>query len=279
MQKPITQTISLFHQVAAEVKLFWRSRQAVYLNFFVPMLGMALFVYLNREGMLEQAFGLLARSLGGGSEVASETSPQCPEPVEGMVFITVGLITYCIITSAFEGMVPRLVRQRDAGILKRLCGTPLPRWVFLAAKTLNASLLVLIEVALIFAVGLVSTDIAVAGSWWLLAGVLLLGTFTMAALGFILSNLTASPDGAVVAVHAVYIPMLLLCGAFYPVEALPKALQVVARALPLTYFAGPFRSVMVEGTGLAANGGDLAILLAWMVGGWIVALKTFRWES
>ena len=132
--------------------------------------------------------------------------------------------------------------------------------------------------SLIFAVGLVSSDVTIVGSWWLLAGVLLLGTFTLAALGFILSNLTTSADGAVVAVHAVYIPMLLLCGAFFPLEALPKALQVVAKALPLTYFAGPFRSVMAEGTGLAANGRDLAILLAWTVGGWIVALKTFRWE-
>lgn len=270
MQKLYTQTISLFHQVVVEVRLFWRSRQAVYLNFFVPMLGMALFVYLNREGMLERVFGLLARSLGGGSEVVNEISP--------MVFLTIGMVTYCIITSAFEGMVPRLVRQREAGIFKRLGGTPLPRWVFLAGKTLSASVLVFIEAALIFAVGLVSSDVTVMGSWWLLTAILLLGTFTMAALGFILGNLTTSPDGAVVAVHAVYIPMLLLCGAFYPLEALPKVLQVVARIFPLTYFAGPFRSVIVEGAGLAAIGGDLIILLAWAVGGWIIAIKTFRWE-
>ena len=101
---------------------------------------------------------------------------------------------------------------------------------------------------------------------------------SVTALGFILSSLTTSPDGAVVAVHAVYIPMLLLCGAFYSLEALPKVLQVVARIFPLTYFAGPFRSVIVEGAGLAAIGGDLIILLAWAVGGWIIAIKTFRWE-
>ncbi len=174
--------------------------------------------------------------------------------------------------------MPRLVRQREAGILKRLGGTPLRKWVFLASKTLSASVLVFVEAALIFAVGLVSSGVAVVGSWWTLGAILLLGTFTMAALGFILSNLTTSADGAVVAVHAVYIPMLLLCGAFYPLEALPKALQVVAKALPLTYLVGPFRSVMVEGTGLVANGGDLLILLVWMIGGWVVAIKTFRWE-
>jgi ABC-2 type transport system permease protein len=72
-------------------------------------------------------------------------------------------------------------------------------------------------------------------------------------LGFALSSVTASADGAVVAVHAIYMPMLFLCGAFIPVEAMPKALQVVAHAIPLTYFVGPFRGVMVEGAGLGVS--------------------------
>jgi ABC-2 type transport system permease protein len=271
MQTLRRQTISLFYQVTVEVKLFWRSRQAVYLHFFVPMLGMALFVYLSREGMLDRVFGLVARSLGTHMVGVGKASP--------MAFMTVGLITYCIITSAFEGMVPALVRQRDAGILKRLGGTPLRGWVFLASKALSASALAFIEVALILAVGLASTDIAVTGEWWLLATLLLLGTFTMAALGFIVSSLTRSPDGAVVAVHAIYIPMLLLCGAFIPIEALPGMLRDVARVFPLTYFAGPFRNIMVEGTDWAANASDLVVLLMWMIGSWIVALKTFRWNG
>jgi len=123
-----------------------------------------------------------------------------------------------------------------------------------------------VETALIFVVGSVSTDVTVAGSWWLLGGMLLLGTFTLAALGFVVSNLTSSPDGAVVTVHAIYIPMLLLCGAFVPVEALPGMLQIVAKVFPLTYFATPFRSVMTEGASLAAVGKDMVILAAWTVG-------------
>lgn len=270
MRKVYSQIIGLFHQVGVELKLFWRSREALYLSFLVPMLGMALLVYLNREGALERFFGLVIRGLGGERSVLSVASP--------MPFWTVGLIAYCVITVAFENLAPGLVRQREKGILKRVGGTPLRGWVYLAAKTLNASVLVLIEVSLVFAMGLVSSEVTIVGTWWLLGAVLLLGTFTFTALGFILSSLTASTSTAVMAVHAVYIPMMLLCGAFVPIEALPKVLQVVARALPLTYFVGPFRSIMVEGTGLAVNGGDLLVLLAWTVAGWIVAIKTFRWE-
>jgi ABC-2 type transport system permease protein len=270
MKKLRFQTTSLLVQMSAEFKLFWRSPQTIYLAFLVPMLGMVLFVYLNREGMLEAVFGALFRGLGHDGVTPSSISP--------MTLMTLGLIVYCVVDVAFESAVPKLVRERGAGIYKRLGGTPLKSWIFLMAKTGTASFIIFIEVALILAVGLISTDIAVAGSWWLLALILLLGTFTTAALGFVLSNVTASADGAVVAVHAIYIPMLFLCGAFIPVEALPKVLQAIARAIPLTYFVGPFRSVLTQGAGLGAVAGDLSILLAWTVGGWVVAVKTFRWE-
>lgn len=261
---------SLCYQAVAEIKLFWRSREAVVLTVVTPMLGMALFVYLNREGMLDRVYGALLRGMGGGEAGVEALNP--------LVYMTIGMVVYCVIAAAFETPTPHLVRQRQGGILKRLGGTPLPTWALLVAKTLSASTLVLPEVTLIFAVGLISSDLSVAGSWWTLGVILLLGTFNLAALSFILSSLVSSADAAVVAVHAVYIPMLLLCGAFVPLEAMPKALATVARFLPLTYFAGPFHSVMTEGTGLVANGGDLLILLAWTAGAWIVAVKLFRWE-
>jgi ABC-2 type transport system permease protein len=269
MDKLTSQAVSCYRQTTAEVKLFWRSREAVYMTFLIPLLGMALFVYLNREGMLAGVFHVLLRGLGDQGEL-SELRP--------LVFMTLGIITYCLIAAAFESPVPKLVRERQAGIFKRLGGTPLPAWVLLVAKTLGAALLVFLEVGLILAVGLVSSDIAVAGSWPLLALMLLLGTFSVAPLGFVLSSVTRSADAAVMAVHAIYIPMLLLCGAFVPVEALPQILQAVSRVFPLTYFVAPFRSVMIEGVGLTTIAPDLLILLAWTAAGWIVAIKTFRWK-
>lgn len=270
MQPLSIQFISLFHQLITEFRLFWRSRQTIYLAFLVPMLGMALFVYLDCEGLLESVFSALFRGLGHG-EAAIQASP--------MTLMTLGLIVYCMIDVAFESLAPKMVRERSAGVYKRLGGTPLRGWIFLAAKTLSASSIILIEVVLILAVRLISTSITVNGNWWLLAAILLLGTVTTAALGFIISNLVASADGAVVAVHAIYIPMLFLCGAFIPVEALPRVLQVIAYAIPMTYFVAPFREVMIAGASLAAVAGDLLVLSAWSLASWMVAVRSFRWQK
>ncbi|HEY44673.1 MAG TPA: ABC transporter permease [Anaerolineae bacterium] len=269
MNKPIHTVRCIQQQVITEARLFLRSGEAVLLTFFVPMLGMALFVYLSREGMLGNIYGLLFRGLGGDTDFLVRYSP--------ITFMMLGMIVYCIIAAGFEGLVPKVVRERSSGLTKQLGGTPMRAWVYLLAKALNAFVLVVIEVALIFAVGLISSEFSLKGNWLDLGFLLLVGTLTVAGLGYCLGNLTKSHDAAIVAVHAIYIPMLLLSGAFVPIEVLPNALRVIARCLPLTHFVSPFRSVMVEGLSLVANATNLSLLLLWMVGSWVVALRTFRW--
>lgn len=269
MDKPIHTLRCIQQQVIAEVRLFLRSGEAVFLTFFVPMLGMAIFVYLSREGMLGDIYSHLFRGLGGDADILVRYSP--------ITFMMLGMIVYCIIAAGFEGLVPKVVRERSNGLTKQLGGTPIKAWVYLLAKSLNAFVLVGLEVALIFAVGLVSSEFGLRGNLWELGFLLLVGTLTLAGLGYCLGNLTKSHDAAIVAVHAIYIPMLLLSGAFVPLEVLPAVLRIIARCLPLTYFVSPFRSVMVEGGNLAANTSDLFLLLLWMVGSWVVALRTFKW--
>lgn len=269
MYKPMNTLRCIQQQIITEGRLLLRSGEALMLTFFVPMLGMALFVYLSREGMLDNAYGLLFRGLGGDTDFLVRYSP--------ITFMMLGMIVYCIIAAGFEGLVPKVVRERSSGLTKQLAGTPMRAWIYLLAKSLNAFVLVGIEVTLIFAVGLVSSEFSLKGNWLDLSFLILVGTLTVAGLGYCLSNLTKSHDAAIVAVHAIYIPMLLLSGAFVPLEVLPNALRIIARCLPLTYFVSPFRSVMVEGLSLTANAADLSLLLLWMVGSWFVALRTFRW--
>jgi ABC-2 type transport system permease protein len=269
MRTLMSYTKCLLRQCLAEIRLFWRSQETVFLTFLVPMMATALFIYLNREGMLASVFDALFRGLGRGHLDSTEFSP--------ISFMTLGMITYCVIAASFESPLPKLVRERSDGILKRLNGSPIRVWVYLTAKALSANILVLVEVVLIFVVGMVSKEFAIAGNSWELLLLLLLGTFMLSGLAFALSNLAKTFDSAILIVHAVYIPMLLLCGAFVPVEALPGMLRGIARVMPLTYFVAPFRSVMVEGANLASNLGDLAILGLWTIVGWALAIRTFKW--
>ena len=261
---------NLYRQILTEWRLFWRSQETVFLTFLVPMMAMAIFIYLSQEGMLASVFEVLFRGLGAEGLEASEYSP--------IIFMTLGMISYCAIAATFESPLPKLVKERDRGILKRLGGTPLHKGIYLLAKAVCASTLAFAEVLLILLVGVVSKAFTIAGNWWDLGILLLLGTFMLSGFAFALSSLTRTHDSAIVVVHGVYIPMLLLSGAFVPVEALPGALKAVANILPLTYFVTPFRSVLVDGVSLMANWGEVVILLLWTIGAWALAIKTFRWQ-
>ena len=55
-------------------------------------------------------------------------------------------------------------------------------------------------------------------------------------------------------------------------------MQPVIQALPLTALNDALRAVMNEGAALSALGGEVAILIAWGVFPFALALKLFRWQ-
>jgi len=72
--------------------------------------------------------------------------------------------------------------------------------------------------------------------------------------------------------------MWLLSGVFFSSERFPKAFQPLIRALPLTAANDALRAAMLEGRGLLTLLAPLAILLAWAIASYTIALKIFRWQ-
>ena len=50
------------------------------------------------------------------------------------------------------------------------------------------------------------------------------------------------------------------------------------QALPLTALNDALRAVLLEGAGIAAVGGELALLAGWCVAAFAAALALFRWR-
>jgi hypothetical protein len=55
-------------------------------------------------------------------------------------------------------------------------------------------------------------------------------------------------------------------------------MQPLIGVLPLTALNNSLRGVINEGQNLASISGNLAILLGWGLGAFILALKLFRWR-
>ena len=70
-------------------------------------------------------------------------------------------------------------------------------------------------------------------------------------------------------------PMMLLSGVFYPVTNMPGWLQMVANALPLTHAIALGRPLLLGHLPDAALL-HLAVLAAYGIAGYLIALRLFR---
>lgn len=88
---------------------------------------------------------------------------------------------------------------------------------------------------------------------------------------------TRTNDSAFAALYRFcMVPMFLFSGTFFPISQLPGAMQVVAYATPLWHGVEMCRSLVLGTATVGATLVHVAYLLVWVVGGYAVAVMTYR---
>ena len=72
-------------------------------------------------------------------------------------------------------------------------------------------------------------------------------------------------------------PFLYLSGFIFPIENMPKILQYVAHAIPLTYFINIIRGIFLKGNGIEYLWDEGLILLLFGIG--IFTLSVLRFNK
>jgi ABC-2 type transport system permease protein len=186
-----------------------------------------------------------------------------------------------VMAGTFVALVIGLSIMRDNGQLKRLRGTPLPPWVFFGGQVVSRLVLVVVEAVLVLGLGRLLFHVSLppsAAAWATFALVTLLGAATFTAVAVAYTRLVHNADSAPALANAAYLPLLFLSGAWFPIEGLPHWLASVANAFPLAPMLDGMRQALIFGHGPGAVWSDTRKLLAWLVVGLLVAMRTFRWE-
>lgn len=107
---------------------------------------------------------------------------------------------------------------------------------------------------------------------------ILLGSLMFAGFGIMVAGLVKSIDQINVPVFLFLIPMFTFSGTFFPRENLPRALDIIASALPLAQLVDLIRLPIVPNPNWPV---DLAGLLTWTlattaIGYWIIYRQVFR---
>jgi len=236
--------------IAIDLKLALRNRSVIFFNYLFPL-----------------AFFFIFGQAMHGERGAAMTI------VISMVLI-IG-----ILGNGLMGAGIRAVQEREANILRRYKVTPITPAPLLAASVVTGWILYMPNVLLIFTLAHF-----VYGMPWpqSMGSVLIFVTVAIAgfrAIGLIIASVVNSMQESQLVVQLVYLPMLFLSGATFPLAMFPPWLFTVTQFLPATYLVIGIQGMLARNEGIVANiQPALALVLTAFVG-LFIAYKLFRWEK
>ncbi len=238
------------HELHAQQLLFWRNREAAFFSFLFPILLLVL---------IGSVYG--------------------DEPIEGVsapTFLLVGLLGYGVAANTFAGLAITLVVRREAGLLKRVRGTPLGPGTYMAAVIASTIVVIALQVVSQLLLGVYVLDADWPERPLALAFAILVGAAAFAALGIAVTTIVRTAEGSSAVVNAIFLPMAFISGVFFSTQDMPAFLEAISEVLPLTYFLDLIRATFVPGERFAPSA--VAAVAVWGLIGLAVALRGFRWE-
>jgi ABC-2 type transport system permease protein len=245
-----------WHQFRYDQRIFWRSPASVFFTVMLPIIFLVIFASIFGNETIEER-GDLAVS----------------------TYYVPGIMTLAVVSATLVSLAISLVEAREAGRLKRVRGTPLPVWAFVAGRVGNAIVVSLLMVVLVTAIGRLFYDVAIPDETVpALLVTLLVGAFAFSCLGFALTAAIPSEEAAPPITNFTVLPLYFLSGVFIPETEIPDGVLEVAELFPIRHFFEAFLAAFDPATvGAGFEWGNLVVVMAWGLAGLAVAARTFRW--
>lgn len=195
-------------------------------------------------------------------------------------FLIPGLLAFQLMSSALFGMASAIVELRAGKVLKRMLATPMRHSHLLLGLLVAQASLSLLETTVFLGFARFAFGTPIAGNFFVIAGIGIAVSMTFGSLAFALASRAETHDAVNGLTSLVNFPMMLLSGIFFSSERFPEWSQPVLRVLPLRAAADAIRSLVLEGGAVVQTTQFLwqaVVLVAWMVGAFLVGVRLFRW--
>jgi ABC-2 type transport system permease protein len=194
-------------------------------------------------------------------------------------FMTPVLAVYGLAAAAYADLGQRMAQARERGVLKRVHGSPLPLWTYVAGRTGGAIAVGLLTLVACVVAGVLVYDVEVL--WARVPALLVyvvLGLACLAALGLAVSTLARDARSASTIANATLLPLAFASDIFL-VGDLPGWLDAIGWAFPLKPLAnGVAATFNPTVAGVGWHAGYLLSLGVWTVVGVALAARYFRWQ-
>jgi ABC-2 type transport system permease protein len=244
-------------QVQYEQRTFWRNLAAAIFTIAFPIMFLVVFATLNH--------GVTVTI--GGRRVSYDD------------YYVPALVTYGMMGACFTNIAMSMAIRRDAGILKRFRGTPLPPWVFMCGVILSSVIVSALLATFTIVFGMVAYGVQAPEHVAALALTLGVGAMTFCALGLAMSTAIPNADAAPAIVNLPLLLLVFISGTFFPIDP-TSGLARIAEYFPVRHFItatfSAFDPAHTSATGFQSS--DLLIMAGWGAAGLLIAVRRFRWE-
>jgi len=242
-------------QIRYEQRAYWRNRGRGVFTFVFPLMFLVIFASLDKGRHI---------STRGGISYDD--------------FFVPGILAYGVIATTFVNMAIGTAVLRDAGVLKRMQGTPLPRWAYVAARIGSTVLIVLAMTVLTLALGAAAYGVHVRASTLPgLIATLVLGSAAFTTLGIGVTRFIPNAEAAPVIVNLLVLPLTFISSIWFPPDQLPKAMNDIAKFFPIRALADGLQFAFDPRTlGAGLNSADLRTLAIWAAVGIFLMVRFLR---
>lgn len=170
-----------------------------------------------------------------------------------------------------------IVREKEMGTMEVLLASPSQPIKVIIAKAIPYLFLSVINIITILLMSYFILELPIRGSLLLLFSESVLFIITSLSLGLLISTITDSQRTAMfVSLVGMFLPTLMLSGFMFPIENMPRPLQVVSNIVPAKWYFIIVKSVMLKGLGLASIWKETLILSGMTLFFLLLALKKFK---
>lgn len=250
-------------RVGLELRLFFRDRQKVVFSFAYPVVMLVIF----------------AAILGADER---------PGGVPFTQYFLAGIAATGIMLVSFQAVGTAIAEERETGQLERLQLLGTPPAAYFAGKAGQVLLTTAAQLALLLPVARYAYDVPLpvdAAHWLTFLWVGALGSMAGTVLGIAVSALRGNASSVSTGIAALALVLQFFSGVFFGFLELPGWMQQTAALFPLKWLTQGMRSAFLpeeagafEIAGGWEHGRTALVLVAWVIIGVMVCVRTFRWR-
>ncbi|MCD4809624.1 MAG: ABC transporter permease [Methanosarcinales archaeon] len=194
-------------------------------------------------------------------------------------FLMPGIISIVLMFISFMLASITIIQERTQKTLVRTLLTPLSLGEFIFAKTFALILIALMQGIIMIIVAFLLYGVLIPVSQWgALFLVILVYSASFIGIGMALATLADSENTAMLMSLVLSIPMLFLCGMFFPFETMPPLMAWLGNVLPITMGIRALDAVLIYQQGFDVLAGHLMPLLGYGIAGLGLAYVLLRRE-